>query len=208
MLARKMRRRSLRSGLPDEPMHVVGIGASAGGLEPLQELLQRFTADTTAFVVTMHLSPTHESLLATILSKSSKMSVSTATDSQILRKNCIYVIPPGFLLTLTAEGTLRLTSLPPSHPRRTIDNFFSSLSEIGRASIGVILSGMGADGSQGLKAIQSRGGTTFVQEPDSAAFPQMPRNARPFADYCLEPPALGDALMVTVGAVRKDQQRS
>jgi two-component system CheB/CheR fusion protein len=208
MVAKEPRKTSLRSGQPDDPTHVVGIGASAGGLEPLRELLERFTTDRTAFVVVMHLSPKHESFLTNILSKSTRMSVFTATDSQILRKNCIYVIPPGFLLTLTAEGTLRLSSLPPSHPRWTIDSFFSSLSEIGSASIGVILSGTGADGSQGLKDIQDRGGTTFVQDPGSAAFPQMPQNARPFADYCLEPPALGDALMMTVGAARKDQRRS
>jgi two-component system CheB/CheR fusion protein len=151
----------------------------------------------------MHLSPTHDSLLATILSKSTKMSVSTATDSQVLRKNCIYVIPPGYLLALTEEGTLRLSSLPPTHPRWTIDTFFRSLSEIGHASIGVILSGAGSDGSQGLREIRDRGGTTFVQAPESAAFPQMPQNALPFADYCLEPAALGDALMLTVGAEPK-----
>jgi len=197
---------SFRSSLPDAPTHVVGIGASAGGLEALKALLQRFTADCTAFVVVLHLSPIHDSLLTSLLAKSTPMSVTTATDSQVLRKNCIYVIPPGFLLTLTKERTLRLSSLPSTHPRWTIDRFLSSLSQIGPAAIGVILSGTGSDGSQGLKEIRTRGGTTFVQDPDSAEFPEMPQSARPFADYCLEPRALGDALMLTVGARRKNNQ--
>jgi two-component system, chemotaxis family, CheB/CheR fusion protein len=80
----------------DFPSHVVGIGASAGGLEALQLLLSRFTADTTAFVVVMHLSPTHESHLRVILSRVTKMKVATVADGQTLRKDCIYVIPPGF----------------------------------------------------------------------------------------------------------------
>jgi two-component system CheB/CheR fusion protein len=197
---------SFRASCPDDPTHVVGIGASAGGLEALQALLQRFTADCTAFVVVMHLSPTHDSALAKILAKSTPMSVTQATDSQVLRKNCIYVIPPGFQLTLTDEGTLRLSSLPSTYPRWTIDKFLSSLSEIGSAAIGVILSGTGSDGSQGLKEIRAKGGTTFVQDPASAASPQMPERARPFADYCLEPSALGDALMLSVGARAKSAQ--
>ena len=73
---------SFRSSLPDAPTHVVGIGASAGGLEALKALLQRFTADCTAFVVVLHLSPIHDSLLTSLLAKSTPMSVTTATDSQ------------------------------------------------------------------------------------------------------------------------------
>ena len=197
---------SFRCTLPGDPTHVVGIGASSGGLQPLRVLLQRFTADSTAFVVVMHLSPDHDSILSSILAKVTPMSVTPATDSGVLRKNCIYVIPPGFLLTLTEEGTLRLTELPATHPRWTIDTFLTSLSEIGAASIGIILSGAGSDGSQGLKNIRARGGTTFVQDPASAQFPQMPQNAREHADYCLEPGALGDALMMTVGATRRNDR--
>jgi two-component system CheB/CheR fusion protein len=195
-----------RSTLPGDPTHVVGIGASAGGLHPLQALLQRFTADNTAFVVVTHLGPHHESHMRPILARATPMAVITAMDSQVLKRNSIYVIPPGFLLTLTEEGTLRLTTLPDTLPRWTIDLFLNSLSEIGPASIGVILSGTGSDGSEGLKAIRDRGGTTFVQDPESAEFPQMPRSARQFADYCLAPAALGDALMLTVGAKRKKDE--
>ena len=182
---------------------MVGIGASAGGLQALQLLLSRFTADCTAFVVVMHLSPTHDSLLATILARATKMVVTTAKDSEVLRKNHIYVIPPGLMLTLTEEKTLRLDALPDTLPRTTIDAFLLSLSAIGRAAIGIILSGTGTDGSEGLQQVQARGGTTFVQEPTSAQYPQMPRNAREFADHCLEPSALGDVLMQLVGATPK-----
>lgn len=192
--------RGFQSHLLDDPTHVVGIGASAGGLQALKLLLPRFTMDCTAFVVIMHLAPERTSLLASILARRTRMSVATAKHDQILRKNSIYVIPPGVILTLTAEGRLRSSSLPPTHPRWTIDRFFSSLSEIGRASIGIILSGTGTDGTKGLKEIQARGGTTFVQAPDSAEYPQMPRSAQAFADHCLEPGDLGDVLMRTVGA--------
>jgi two-component system CheB/CheR fusion protein len=191
-----------RAVLPSDPTHVVGIGASAGGIEALQELFQRFNSDNTAFVVVVHLSP-GQSKLASVLSRCTAMSVVQAADSQILCKNCVYVIPPSMLLSLTDEGALRLTSLPAVHRSWTIDNFFTSLSEIGSAAAGVILSGTGSDGSLGLQQIQLRGGTTFVQDPDSAIFPQMPANARPFADHCLKPSALGDMLMAVVGAAKK-----
>jgi two-component system CheB/CheR fusion protein len=182
----------------DVPSHVVGIGASAGGLEALQLLLSRFTADTTAFVVVMHLLPTHESHLRAILSRVTKMKVATVADGQTLRKDCIYVIPPGFMITLTEEDRLRLTTLPATSPRWTIDRFFESLSALGRAAVGVILSGNGSDGSQGLEWIKRRGGATFVQNPATARNADMPAHARAFSDYCLAPEALGDALMAFI----------
>lgn len=191
--------------LDEVPSHVVGIGASAGGLEALQLLLSRFTADTTAFVVVMHLLPTRESQLGDILSRVTKMTVATATDGQSLRKNCIYVIPPGFVITLAGDGRLRLTTLPPTSPRWTIDRFLESLSLLGSKAVGVILSGNGSDGSLGLEAIRSQGGATFVQDPATAHSPEMPSNARVFSDYCLAPEALGDALMAFIESqVRAD----
>ncbi len=193
-----------RSILEHDPTHVVGIGASAGGLAPLRTLLQRFTSDCSAFVVVMHLAPAHESHLTAILTRSTALSVATATNGQVLRKNSIYVIPPGFLLRLTEEGTLSLAALPATYPRWTIDLFFQSLSEIGSAAIGLLLSGNGSDGTLGLEAIQARGGATFVQDPASATNPDMPQSGRPFADYCLPPRALGDVLMRTIGATPKD----
>jgi two-component system CheB/CheR fusion protein len=194
---------AFRSACPQDPSHVVGIGASAGGIEALRVLLQRFTADCTAFVVVMHLSPDRDSQLTAILANATSMKVVTAADDQVLETNCIYVIPPGYVLTLTDEGTLRLTTLPPTYPRWTIDAFLTSLSEIGPAAIGIILSGAGSDGARGLQAIKERGGITFVQDPGSALFAPMPEAALPFADHILAPAALGDALMVTVGARQK-----
>ena len=192
-----------RTQLPHDPSHVVGIGASAGGLTPLRALLHRFTADKTAFVVVMHLTPDRESSLTSILAKSTTMTVATATDGMVLERNHIYVIPPGFVLRLSDEGTLLMTALPKTYPRWTIDKFLCSLGEIGPAAIGVILSGTGSDGSDGLKQIREQGGTTFVQDPASAQSPEMPQSARRFADYCLAPDALGDALMRTIGATPK-----
>ena len=109
------------SGRADARGRHRGIRRWARGVEGAAAAVYR---GCTAFVVVLHLSPIHDSLLTSLLAKSTPMSVTTATDSQVLRKNCIYVIPPGFLLTLTKERTLRLSSLPSTHPRWTIATGF------------------------------------------------------------------------------------
>lgn len=196
--------RDMKSCPADAPTHIVGIGASAGGLDALRILLQRFTADCTSFIVVMHLLPTRASSLAALLAPMTKMSVTTAIDGESLRKNCIYVIPPGVLLTLSTDRTLRLTPLPKTFPRTTVDQLFHSVSVLGAAGVGIVLSGKGRDGAEGLEEIRSRGGATFVQDPRTASSPEMPENGREFADQCLAPGALGDALMRLVGAAPKD----
>jgi two-component system CheB/CheR fusion protein len=177
---------------------VVGIGASAGGLPALQALLESLPADTgMAFIVVQHLSPDHESLLPALLALRTSMPVLEAREGLALTPDHVYVSPPGLRLTLERD-TLHLgrTRAPRGRPR-IIDECLGSLAESapGRA-IGVILSGTGTDGTRGLQAIRSAGGTTFAQEPASAGFDAMPRSAidAGCVDHVLPPDGIAAAL--------------
>jgi two-component system CheB/CheR fusion protein len=180
---------------------VVGIGASAGGLEALSQLLSSFTHDSSAFVVIMHLAPAHRSELAAVLGRSTHMDVVRAKNGQQLQRNVIYVIPEYFDILLDEESTLRLVAPHEQRPRRTIDHFFESLASLRNAkAFGIVLSGAGCDGSAGLHAIQKAGGRTLVQSAASALFADMPRNALPYADRQGTPRELGALLMTMLGA--------
>jgi len=176
---------------------VVGIGASAGGLEALGELVKHVPMDNMAFVVVQHLAPHHDSVLTQLLSRTSKVQVQTATDGTHAEPNHVYVIPPNTDLALL-HGVLRL--IPPKsgdHPRLPIDYFFRSLAQDkGASAIGIILSGTGTDGTLGLRAIKEGGGLAFVQEPSTAKYDGMPRSALSsgFADFSLSPKAIGEEL--------------
>jgi two-component system CheB/CheR fusion protein len=176
---------------------VVGIGASAGGLEALSELLKHVPFDHMAFVVVQHLAPHHESALTEVLSRVSKIQVVTAADGMPLQRNHVYVVPPNADLALS-HGVLQVTTPARGHgPRLPIDFFFRSLADDqGPCAIGIILSGMGTDGTFGLKAIKAAGGISFVQDPASAKYDSMPRSAlaNGGADFCLTPREIGDEL--------------
>ena len=160
------------------PLFVVGIGASAGGLEALVELLGSLQATGMAFIVVQHLDPTHESLLPEILAKKTALAVSLATAGEAVQPDHVYVIPPDALLTVH-EGLIEVKRRA-SGPERPfpVDLLFSSLAvAYGEGAIGVVLSGGDADGSLGLRKIKHSGGFTFAQQPESARFPAMPRHA-------------------------------
>ena len=160
------------------PLFVVGIGASAGGLEALGELLGALPATGMAFIVVQHLDPTHESLLPEILAKKTTMAVSLASAGEAVQPDHVYVIPPDALLTVH-EGLIEVKRRT-SAPERPfpVDLLFSSLAvTYGEGAIGVVLSGADADGSLGLREIKHAGGFTFAQQPESARFPTMPRHA-------------------------------
>jgi two-component system, chemotaxis family, CheB/CheR fusion protein len=161
------------------PVPVVGIGASAGGLEALEEFFRHVPPKNGfAFVVVQHLDPTHKDLLSEILQRATSMKVTAVSDGMPVKPNCVFVIPPDSELSL-AGSVLHLSA--PAEPRGhrlPIDGFFRSLAEERREhSVGVVLSGMGSDGTLGLKAIKERGGLTLVQEPAGAKFDSMPRSA-------------------------------
>jgi chemotaxis methyl-accepting protein methylase/PAS domain-containing protein len=158
---------------------IVGIGASAGGLEALTQFLEHTPADTgMAFVVVQHLDPRHKGMLPELLQRATEMKVVQVTDRIRVRPDHVYVIPPNRDLSLL-HGTLHLLApVAPRGLRLPINSFFLSLAEDQRErSIGVILSGMGSDGTLGLKAVKEQAGLALVQDPATAKFDAMPRSA-------------------------------
>ncbi|HEX3720756.1 MAG TPA: chemotaxis protein CheB [Verrucomicrobiae bacterium] len=159
-------------------MPIVGIGASAGGLEAFTRLLRHLPTDTgMGFVLVQHLDPQHESALTTLLARVTSMPVREVKDNLRVLQNHVYVIPPNVSLTI-AGGALKLTARQRTAAAlRSIDLFFESLAGDQRErAIGVILSGTATDGTLGLEAIKAEGGITFAQDA-SAKYDSMPRNA-------------------------------
>uniref|UniRef100_UPI0028C39EDB chemotaxis protein CheB n=1 Tax=Accumulibacter sp. TaxID=2053492 RepID=UPI0028C39EDB len=157
---------------------VVGIGASAGGLEAYETFFRHLPADSgLAFVLVQHLDPGHASLLSEILQRCTAMPVLEAEDQMATAPNTVYVMPPNREMTL-CNGTLHVS--PPGLPRgqrMPIDTFLRSLAnDQGENAIGIILSGTGSDGTLGLRAVHGAGGITFAQAPASAKFPGMPES--------------------------------
>ena len=169
-------------GPASSPAHgvpIAGIGASAGGLDALKALLAALPPDTgMAFVLVQHLDPIHVSLMAGLLSGHTAMPVTQAAEGVSIEPNRVYLIPPGVSLAV-AGGKLHLSPLTERHGARTaFDVFLRSLAEdCGERAICVVLSGTGSDGSEGLKAVKSKGGFVIVQEPSEAAFDGMPKSA-------------------------------
>ena len=164
-------------GSPDFP--VVGIGASAGGLEACTRFLDVLPADNgMAFILVQHLDPTHESLMPELLSHHTSMTVMQATDGMPLEPNHLYIIPPGSYLSVS-KGALHLSKPEAPHGARLpFDYLLHSLAEeYGERAICLVLSGTGADGSLGLKTVKEKGGLVIAQEPTEAAFDGMPRSA-------------------------------
>src|SRR5688500_7421676 len=159
-------------------IRVVGIGASAGGLDAFIDLVSNIPAETgLAFVVVQHLDPRHESMLSGILAGATKIPVQEVVDGMRIERDHVYVIPPDTQMTVQ-DDVLRLVPRTLKVPHRPLDTFFCSLAEDRKnTAIGVVLSGNDADGSIGLQAIHDAGGTTFAQTSESAKFKVMPRAA-------------------------------
>lgn len=162
-----------------EGFPIVGVGASAGGLEALEQFFIHMPENCgMAFVIIQHLSPDHKDMLGELLQRITKMQVHTVMDRMKVEPNCVYVIPSNNSMSIL-HGTLHLFKPVEKHGLRLpIDLFFRSLADDQKEqSIGIILSGMGSDGSMGLKAIKERAGMVLVQDPASAKFDSMPRSA-------------------------------
>ena len=158
---------------------VVGIGASAGGLEACTKLLGALPSDNgMAFILVQHLDPRHESMMAELLAHRTSMTVVQAADGMLLEREHLYIIPPGTYLSVS-NGALHLSQPEARHGARLPFDFLlrSLAEEYGERAICVILSGTGADGSLGLKAVKEKGGLVIAQDPDEAAFDGMPRSA-------------------------------
>jgi two-component system CheB/CheR fusion protein len=177
---------------------MVGIGASAGGLEAFVELLRALPATTgMAFVLVQHLEPNYASQLAEILSRSTEMPVVNAEDGKQVEANHVYVIPPNTMMTIET-GVLHLAPRSESSkPHYPIDLFLESLAaDQGVDAIGVILSGTASDGTQGIQAVKARLGMTFCQDEGSAKYGSMPHSAiaTGAVDFVLPPAKIAEEL--------------
>jgi two-component system, chemotaxis family, CheB/CheR fusion protein len=176
---------------------VVGIGASAGGLDAITELLKRLPARSNlAVVFVQHLDPHHESMLVELLARASNMPVHWVSNGAAIAPSQVYVGPPNSCLSIE-HGVLMLREPEDSKPAGYIDHFFRSLAEDRKyRAVGVILSGNGTDGSAGAKAIKEAGGIVLAQDPATASFASMPRSAidAGCVDRVLAPGAIGDEL--------------
>ncbi|WP_375503090.1 chemotaxis protein CheB [uncultured Nostoc sp.] len=184
--------------IADALFPIVGIAASAGGLEAFMQLLKYLLADTgMAFVLIQHLDPNHKSLLSEILARTTQMLVTEVQDGMTIQPNMVYVIPPNTKMILS-NGVLQLT------PREKVqgkympaDAFFTSLAaDRGKKAIAVVLSGTDGDGALGLKAIKTFGGVTFAQCEDTAKFDSMPNTAVATGnvDFILPPQKIAEEL--------------
>jgi two-component system, chemotaxis family, CheB/CheR fusion protein len=182
----------------DKVFPVVGVGASAGGLEAFSALLANLP-DTTgmAFVFLQHLDPSHNSALEEILSRTTKIPVTQVTEGVTVERNHIYIIPPNTDMVIR-DGTLRLSARSLTlGQHRPIDQFLISLAEdCGDRAIAVILSGTASDGTSGCLAVKAVGGITFAQDEATAKYTSMPRSAieAGCVDFVLPPKAIADEL--------------
>lgn len=208
--AEKITQNSVRSGENSghdknaeniKPFPVVGIGASAGGIEAFSALLQHLPPNLgMAYILVQHLSPHHESFLPEILERKTKMKVNKVKNNMPVKKDNIYVISPYYGLTIT-DGKLKL------FPRvrgekgfHSIDYFFTDLANVYKENaIGIILSGSATDGTLGLKAIKAEGGVTFAQD-DTARYTSMPQHAAEmgYVDFVLPPDKIAAELALII----------
>src|SRR5512133_3811700 len=160
---------------------IVGIGASAGGLAAFEAFFSGMPAKTDpdmAFVLVQHLAPDHKSILTELIRRYTRMQVFEVEDGMVVQPNCAYIIPPNRDMAFL-NGTLQL--MEPSAPRGQrlpIDFFFRSLAQDqGERAIGIVLSGTGSDGTQGVRAIKGEGGMVMAQDPASTEYDGMPASA-------------------------------
>lgn len=190
---------TMKSPKPKDPLFIVGLGASAGGLESFENYFAKMPTDTGfAFVVITHLDPTHKSILTELIGRFTKMPAHEAKDNTKVLANNVYVLPPNKDMSIF-HGTLQL--FKPHEPRglrHPIDFFFRSLAEDqGDRAVCVVLSGTGSEGALGLKAVKERGGLTMAEDPATAKYDGMPANAvaTGLVDYVMPAEALAEQLL-------------
>jgi chemotaxis response regulator CheB len=167
--------------LPDASpsFYIVGLGGSAGGLKAFEKFFTNLPSVTgMGFVLLQHLDPSQKCLLPELIQRSTKMKVFQIEDGMKVQPDCVYVIPPNRDLSIR-HGVLQLIELSvPRGLHMPIDLFFRDLAEDqGRKSVGIIFSGMGSDGTMGLKAIKEKLGMVMAQDPETADFDSMPSSA-------------------------------
>ncbi|NCS87284.1 MAG: hypothetical protein AUK34_03130 [Ignavibacteria bacterium CG2_30_36_16] len=195
----KKNKNTFKISASDNSFYVVGIGASAGGLEALERFFRSMPEKSgMAFIVVSHLDPNHVSIMPELVQKSTRMKLFQAEDGMVVEPNHVYVAPANRDLAIL-HGIIQLIEpLEPHGFRLPIDFFFKSLSEdLGEKAICIILSGMASDGTSGLKAVKSELGMVMVQDPKSAKFDGMPSSAikTGLADYVLTPEEMPEQLI-------------
>ncbi len=183
---------------PKPDVRIVGIGASAGGLEALRELMESLPdSDVLTYVIAQHVSPTHVSMLMNLLAPLTRLRVQDLVDRQAPEPGTVYITPPNSDVVLD-KGVLRLSEPQQAiGPKPSVNHFFHSLAEqLGEKAIGIILSGTGSDGAAGIRAIKAAGGITLVQEPETAKYDGMPKAAihTGSVDLIMPPGKMGAAL--------------
>src|SRR5665213_3256511 len=178
---------------------VVGIGASAGGLEAFKKLIKAIPDNSgMAYILVQHLHPEHSSPLPEILQRETSIPVNEISDNVEVQPDHVYIIPSNKMLVAT-DGILQLSPRPSKdHINMLINIFFSSLAEVHQShAIGIVLSGTGADGTLGLKNIKGQGGITFAQDLESAAYDGMPQSAidAQVVDFILPPEKMPQQLL-------------
>lgn len=183
---------------------IIGIGASAGGLEALEQLFGALPNNTgLAFVVIQHLSPDFKSLMTELLARRTKMTIKRVDSEEDIEPNHVYLIPPKKLLELRDNKIATADFDHTASPPRAIDHFFISLARFqGKESIGVILSGTGSDGTAGAAAIRELGGTVIAQDPETCKFDGMPSSVirKGLAQECLSPEDIAQYLAANASA--------
>ncbi|NEQ69962.1 MAG: chemotaxis protein CheB, partial [Symploca sp. SIO2D2] len=185
--------------LSNKPSHIVGIGASAGGLEALVHFFSVMPLNSGyAFVVVQHLSPDFKSVMDELLSRHTDMPIHLVEDRVEIEKNSVYLIPPKKEMVLL-DGRLLLTDKDPTKSLSLpIDVFFRSLAQdMGDKAIAVVLSGTGSDGSRGIVDVHDAGGMVIAQSDETAKFNGMPRSATDtgMVDYVLGPEEIPQAVL-------------
>ncbi len=186
---------------PDVP--VVGIGASAGGLEAFERFFTAMPADSgCAFVLIQHLDPVHKSILTELVQRYTSMNVVEIQDGMNVVPNTVFVIPPNRYVAIL-HGKLHLIETPaPPGIRTPIDFFFRSLAQDRKdKAICIVFSGTGTEGALGLRAIKGEGGMSMVQTPESSKYDGMPKSAiaTNMADYVLDPEEMPRELISYLG---------
>lgn len=179
------------------PHHIIAIGASAGGMEEINSFFDHTPLDGVAYIIIQHLSADFKSRMVELLAKHSKLTVKEAVDGMPVNINEVYLIPHDKFMTIEG-GLLRMTNKDKvKGPHLTINTFFKSLAlDCGNKAIGIVLSGLGSDGTEGIKAIKKAGGMVIARSPETSAFASMPSQAiaTGLVDFILEPEMMPNAI--------------
>ncbi|MBI2722133.1 MAG: hypothetical protein HYX39_08155 [Bacteroidetes bacterium] len=196
-----MKNKNINSNSP----YLIGIGASAGGLEAINAFFENLPSDTGfSYVVVQHLSPDHKSMMAELLSRHTSMSVKEARDGILIQPNCVYILPAKKFITVKHSKLLLHDKPPSNQPNNAIDVFFQSMADDFKSNaVAVILSGTGFDGSKGAAKVKENGGIVIVQEPSTAAFDGMPNSviSKGIADFILPAENIPQELMDYLEAI-------